>query len=80
MTEQEKRILRDFFEDDNSFKTAAVRLKAGEPLAYIIGEWYFRNQTYKVTPDVLVPRPDTELLVEQLVLIAPDRGNTGTAF
>ena len=39
MTEQERRILRDFFEDDNSFKTAAVRLKAGEPLAYIIGEW-----------------------------------------
>ena len=74
MTEQEKRILRDFFEDDNIFKTAAVRLKAGEPLAYIIGEWYFRNQTYKVTPDVLVPRPDTELLVEQLVLIAPDNG------
>ncbi len=74
MTEHEKRILKDFFKDENSFITAAARVESGEPLAYVIGEWYFRNQTYKVTPDVLVPRPDTELLVEQLAAGAPHNG------
>ena len=66
MTEHERRILSDFYKDENCFKAAAARVDAGEPLAYVIGEWYFRNQTYKVTPDVLVPQPDTELLVDQL--------------
>ena len=74
MTEHERRILSDFYKDENCFKAAAARVDAGEPLAYVIGEWYFRNQTYKVTPDVLVPQPDTELLVDQLVKAAPVNG------
>ncbi len=36
----------------------------GEPLAYILGEWDFYDMTFKVTPDVLIPRADTESLVE----------------
>ena len=36
---------------------------AGEPLAYILGEWDFYSLTFKVTKDVLIPRPDTETLV-----------------
>ena len=37
---------------------------AREPLAYILGEWSFRRLDLRVTPDVLVPRPETEMLVD----------------
>lgn len=41
-----------------------TRRERGEPLAYILGEWEFWSLPLKVTPAVLVPRPETELLVE----------------
>ena len=41
----------------------ARRLR-GEPVAYLVGEREFFGLTYRVTPDVLIPRPETELLVE----------------
>jgi release factor glutamine methyltransferase len=40
------------------------RRAAGEPLAYLLGEREFHGLRLEVTPDVLVPRPDTETLVE----------------
>ena len=43
-----------------------VRRRAGrEPLAYILGQTEFWSLPLKVTPDVLIPRPETELLVEE---------------
>ena len=32
----------------------------GEPLPYVLGEWPFRDHLFRVTPDVLIPRADTE--------------------
>lgn len=46
------------------FKASLKRRSAGEPVAYIIGERDFMSHTFKVTPDVLIPRADTETLVE----------------
>lgn len=40
------------------------RLEAGEPLPYVLGHWEFFGLDFEVTPDVLIPRPETELLVE----------------
>ena len=42
-----------------------------EPLAYILGERAFMRNTFKVNKATLVPRPETELLVESLLRIAP---------
>ena len=42
----------------------AARLHSGEPLAYLLGEREFWGLAFKVTPDVLIPRPETETLVE----------------
>jgi release factor glutamine methyltransferase len=46
------------------FEAAMQRRARGEPLAYIIGRAGFYGREFAVTPDVLVPRPESELLVE----------------
>jgi len=52
-----------------TFLTRALkRLQSGEPLAYITGRREFYGLELAITPDVLVPRPETELLVEQAIL------------
>lgn len=47
-----------------ALQTLAQRRLAGEPLAYLTGRKAFYSLTLHVTPDVLVPRPDTETLVD----------------
>ncbi len=54
------------------FRELVARRAAREPLAYVLGEWGFRRLTLSVDSRVLVPRPETEALVERcLELIAP---------
>lgn len=46
---------------------AFTRLEAEEPLPYILGHWEFFGLNFNITPDVLIPRPETELLVEKAI-------------
>ena len=60
-------------EQQNAFDTLLKRRSAGEPIAHITGERGFWDMTLRVTPDTLIPRPETELLVElALERIPPD--------
>lgn len=52
-------------EQSQQFRAALQRRLSGEPLAYIIGSRGFWDMELRVTADVLIPRPDTECLVEQ---------------
>jgi release factor glutamine methyltransferase len=44
-----------------------LRLEQGEPLPYVLGEWEFFSLSFMVSPAVLIPRPETELLVERAI-------------
>lgn len=54
-----------------ALENALARRLSGEPLAYILGDVDFFRESYLVTPDVLIPRPDTECLVEYAVRHLP---------
>jgi release factor glutamine methyltransferase len=51
----------------DSVRLALSALEAGTPLPYVLGRWEFFGLDFKVTPDVLIPRPETELLVERAI-------------
>jgi release factor glutamine methyltransferase len=57
------------------FNKALIELKRGVPIQYIIGKAWFDELIFKVTPDVLIPRPETEELL-QLVI----RENSGKTY
>lgn len=59
---------------EEKMKKLVERRLAGEPVAYIIGEWEFYGLSLKVSPDVLIPRMDTELLAERTILLARSAG------
>jgi release factor glutamine methyltransferase len=48
-------------------ETLVARLEGGKPLPYIVGHWEFFGLEFEVTPDVLIPRPETEMLVERAI-------------
>jgi release factor glutamine methyltransferase len=47
------------------------RRQAGEPIQYILGEAEFYRLPFMVTPDVLIPRPETEHLIEKVIQLGP---------
>jgi release factor glutamine methyltransferase len=55
----------------SEFSVALARRKNGEPIAYITGSKEFWSMEFKVSPDTLVPRPETETLVEQALALIP---------
>ena len=57
------------------FYTLLKKRQAGEPIAYLLGERSFWTLSLKVTPNVLIPRPDTEILVEQTLRYIPENSS-----
>ncbi len=58
----------------DALENAVQRRLAHEPLQYILGEWEFYKQRYEVSPDCLIPRQDTEVLVEEAIRLIPKDG------
>lgn len=52
---------------EKRLKKAIDERRAGKPLQYILGEWEFMGLTFDVSPAVLIPRPETEHLVESVL-------------
>jgi release factor glutamine methyltransferase len=51
-------------EQEEALQAAIQKLKDGTPLPYVLGHWEFFGLDFAITPDVLIPRPETELLIE----------------
>lgn len=71
ITQSERRLTAD---EAQRLNALLQRRLAGEPIAYIVGQREFFGLPFIVTKDVLIPRPDTELLVELALERAPHGG------
>jgi release factor glutamine methyltransferase len=56
-------------EVDGSLESLLVRREQREPLAYVLGDWGFRRLTLKTDARALVPRPETEIVVERALAL-----------
>jgi len=57
--------------EQRAFESLVARRAAGEPVAYLTGEREFFSLGFRITPAVLIPRPETELLVETALAHIP---------
>ncbi len=57
-----------------AFDKAAAELKAGKPIQYVIGKAWFMGEAYSVNEHVLIPRPETEELVDWILEYAEIKG------
>ena len=71
ITQSERTLSTD---EANRLAKLVQRRTDGEPIAYIVGSREFYGLSFDVTPDVLIPRPETELLVELALQYLPPNG------
>ena len=62
-----------------AFRELVRRRAEGTPVAYLVGRREFYSLSFRVTPDVLIPRPETELLVVAALDLAKTKGEGGRA-
>ncbi len=65
-------LCRDEDYESQELEDAVIKRCSHYPLQYILGYWDFCHETYRITKDTLIPRPDTECLVEQAVRLLPE--------
>ncbi|MFA6409772.1 MAG: peptide chain release factor N(5)-glutamine methyltransferase [Gammaproteobacteria bacterium] len=58
--------------EQNAFENLLQERSGGKPMAYILGEQEFFSLSLKITEDVLIPRPETEVLVEAVLKSLPE--------
>ena len=70
-TEMHKLLGKELSEEEIELinKKVNIRIQERVPVQYLIGEAYFMGETFKVTPDVLIPRDETEILVRKAIEI-----------
>ncbi|MGH9947821.1 MAG: N5-glutamine methyltransferase family protein, partial [Pyrinomonadaceae bacterium] len=61
--------------EKQKFETEIRRRAKREPLQHILGRQEFFGLEFAVSPEVLIPRPETELIVEEAIRIFADRGD-----
>ncbi|MBR1592872.1 MAG: peptide chain release factor N(5)-glutamine methyltransferase [Ruminococcus sp.] len=67
--------------DENIIREYVKKRSEGYPLQYILGKWEFYGYDFRISPDVLIPRPDTEVLVENVLSICRrDRINSPVIY
>ncbi|MBP3761381.1 MAG: peptide chain release factor N(5)-glutamine methyltransferase [Ruminococcus sp.] len=66
VTEKDEKIIREYIR----------KRSEGYPLQYILGKWEFYGYDFRISPDVLIPRPDTEVLIENVLSICRREGMT----
>src|SRR5580692_7154677 len=79
------RFLSDRHEDATTafllnFEHCVARRLRREPISYIIGTREFWSLDFEVTPDVLIPRPETELIVEEALEIVKRDNDSRSLF
>lgn len=67
-------------QQEQTFLALKSRYEAGEPLPYLLGHWEFYGLDFNVTPDVLIPRPETELLIDSALAWVRMRSTTGAGL
>ena len=61
--------------DQDSFKDLIIERSKGKPLAYLTGIKSFWNNDFKINEKILIPRPDTEIIIEQVLNIYKNKRN-----
>ena len=61
--------------DQDSFKDLIIKRSKGKPLAYLTGIKSFWNNDFKINEKILIPRPDTEIIIEQVLNIYKNKNN-----
>ncbi len=73
LNRRERELLSEKF-SGKALEEAIATAENGTPLAYVLGEWYFYGLTFKLNTDCLIPRPDTEHIVDKAISLTNKNG------